>query len=86
MLNEKELNDIKEKIHNETGVPIVFLDGENEEENRSRALALMAFKKEYSEKLNEGLDVKINQSSKRKSNSEQFAEWMNDQLNDKSFL
>lgn len=80
MLSEKDLNDIKVKIHNETGVPVAFLDGENEEENRSRALALMAFKKEYSEKINEGEEVSLYQSSKRKSNAEQFAEWMNDQM------
>lgn len=70
-MSDMKLEDIKNAISKETGVPVELLDGETEEENRSRALALMAFRKKFVE---EGSDpIKI---PRRKKNSELFSEWL----------
>lgn len=78
-INMESLEEIKLRISNETGVPVALLDGENEEENRSRALALLAFKKEHS-----GYDP--DKYKEPKSTSEQFGEMFNNYMESKEFI
>lgn len=89
-MNADELNMIKQTIHNETGVPVELLDGETEEENRSRALALMAYKKENVGKSDiiEQINKSLDEASKHtiKTNREKFADWFNDTVENKNCL
>lgn len=71
MQRYSELEEIKRRISKETGVPVELLDGENEEENRSRALAIVAFKKERQEKLEEELTP-----PQRETTEDQFSKWV----------
>lgn len=74
-MDSNELFEVKKIISDETGVPIELLDGENEEENRSRALALISFRNDFIRD-----DSEINKEKVigriRKTNAEQFAEWL----------
>ena len=76
-MESNELFEIRTKISNETGVPIELLDGESEEDNRSRALAILSFKKDHI--IDDKTDHKMNGyeslNDKRKTGAEQFEEW-----------
>ena len=72
-MESNELNEIKIRISNETGVPVELLDGETEEDNRSRALALIAFKNEYG---SEAIDI----HKKEAYLAEQWGMWIKSRL------
>ena len=77
-MESNELFEIRTKISNETGVPVELLDGETEEDNRSRALAIMAFKKGH------GSSGTIDPKDKENNTAKQFALWFNNQLANKN--
>lgn len=61
------LEELKQKIEQQTGIPAKLLTGETPEENIAQAKALLAYKREAPED---------------KSPREQFAEWFSAQLGD----
>ena len=75
----EELRTIREKVSAETGVPSNILTAETEEACQEQAKAILAFKSEVAyPMLKDGGEV---QGSPKGTTREQFAEWMNKQLN-----
>lgn len=70
-----DLENIKAEIENETGVPAKLLMGENEEECRAQAKALIAFRRERLHQ--EQQNAKIEE----KTDVDLFGEWFNGQVN-----
>lgn len=85
-MDTNELYEIKQRISTETGVPIELLDGENEEENRSRALALLAYRNDHCGEAEAIRCVKTSGNAKRRTPAEQFADWLNLQLESKRII
>ena len=60
------LDEVKQEIEKQTGVPVSLLNGETIEENIAQAKALLAYKREA-------------EAERPKSAKEQFAQWLNAQ-------
>ena len=76
MVKTEEVRNVRDKISKETGVPADLLNGETEEDCRSQAIALLAFKNEKAAvypTVKDGGEVQ--KTAQKKSVQDQFTDW-----------
>lgn len=83
MNRDNEIRTVREKISNETGVPLHLLTGETEEECRTLAEGINAYKEsivkpQVAPLVKDGGEVHVSVESK--SNGQMFGDWLNEQL------
>lgn len=77
----KELNDIRTKVSNETGVPSTLLSAETEELCKAQADAILEFAKSKNSYPSVKDAGEIQNVTTKKDAKDQFADWFNSTLN-----
>lgn len=77
------LRDIRDKVANETGVPVSLLTAETEDDCKAQAEAILAFATSTNKPVNYPSVKDAGETNKvpTQSTAEQFKDWLNDQLN-----